>query len=412
VLYVFIFIPFSLLNMLNTLQIGMGWFPEQTGGLNRFYYDCTRHLPSAGIGMRGLVTGSDQVLQDSQEQVQVFAPQQVSLLKRWQGVRLAVQNLLKEEDLPLVVSHFALYGFPILDLLGDRPLVVHFHGPWALESQVEGYSSLNTWLKKTLEQKHYQHASKLIVLSTAFRDLLHQTYQIPYDRIHVVPPGVDLERFAFSDSRENARRQIGWEVDRPILFATRRLTKRMGLENLISAMNTVRQRYPDALLLIAGKGEIAEALQQQIESLDLTRHVRLLGFVSEDQLALAYRAADFSIVPTLSFEGFGLIMIESLASGTPVVGTPIGAIPEVLRPLSEDLVFEGSSAEHLSQGILEILSGQRSLPDADTCRAYVRDHYAWSVVAQQIKAVYTAALLERSPISTNISTSSRSKIIR
>ena len=397
---------------IRTLQVGMGWFPEQTGGLNRFYYDCTRHLPAAGVKMRGLVTGSNQVFQESHGQVQVFAPQQVSLLKRWQGLRSSVQRLLKEEDLPLVVSHFALYGFPILNLIGDRPLVVHFQGPWALESQVEGHSTVNIWMKKTLEQKHYQRANKLIVLSTAFRDLLHQTYHISLDRIHVVPPGVDLDRFAFSGSRQNARLQLGWDLDRPIIFATRRLVKRTGLENLVSAMSAVRQRYPDALLLIAGKGELAKTLQQQIESLDLTNHVRLLGFVSEDQLTLAYRAADFSIMPTLSFEGFGLSMIESLASGTPVVGTPVGAIPEVLRPLSDDLVFEGSSTEHLAQGILEILSGQRSLPDAETCRAYVKDHYAWSVVAQQIKAVYSAALSAPSPASVRFSPSPRSEIIR
>ncbi|PSB22014.1 glycosyltransferase family 1 protein [Phormidesmis priestleyi ULC007] len=388
----------------------MDWFPEQTGGLNRFYYDCTRHLPAAGIKMRGLVTGSDQVFRESHGQIQVFAPQQVSLLKRWQGLRSAVQQVLKEEDLPLVVSHFALYGFPILNLIGDRPLVVHFHGPWALESQVEGYSTVNTWLKKTLEQKYYQRASKLIVLSTAFRDLLHQSYQIPYDRIHVVPPGVDLDRFAFSDSKSEARLKLGWECDRPILFATRRLKKRMGLENLVSAMQTVRQHHPDALLLIAGKGELAETLHQQIESLDLTNHVRLLGFVPDEQLALAYRAADFSVVPTLSLEGFGLIMIESLASGTPVIGTPVGAIPEVLRPLSADLMFEGSSTEHLAQGLLEILSGQRSLPDAEACRAYVRDHYAWSVVAQQIKVVYSSALSDRVP-SLAIGASPETKIV-
>ena len=397
--------------MLNTLQIGMGWFPEQAGGLNRFYYDCARHLPAAGIGIRGLVAGSPQVAQDSQGQIQAFAPQKASLLERWQGARSAARQLLKEEDLPLVVSHFALYGFPILSQIGDRPFVVHFQGPWALESNVEGHSRLNTWLKKTLEQKQYQRAAKFIVLSTAFRDLLHQSYQIPYDRIHVVPPGVDLDRFAFSDSKSEARLKLGWECDRPILFATRRLKKRMGLENLVSAMQTVRQHHPDALLLIAGKGELAETLHQQIKSLDLTHHVRLLGFVPEEQLALAYRAADFSVVPTLSLEGFGLIMIESLASGTPVIGTPVGAIPEVLRPLSADLMFEGSSVEHLAQGLLEILSGQRSLPDAEACRAYVRNHYAWSVVAQQIKVVYNSALSDRIPART-LGTSPQSEVER
>lgn len=397
---------------IRTLQVGMGWLPEQTGGLNRVYYDCIKHLPQSGVDVQGLVVGSEAVAQSSQGLVRTFAALDSSLWQRWRGVRRVLSEELAADKDSLVVSHFALYGFPILNLIEDRPLVIHFQGPWALESQVEGHSTLNIWLKKVLENKYYQRASKLIVLSTAFRDLLHQTYQIPLDRIHIVPPGVDLDRFAFSDSKAEARLQLGWDLDRPILFATRRLVKRTGLENLVSAMSVVRQRYPDALLLIAGKGELAETLQQQIESLGLTNQVRLLGFVSEDQLALAYRAADFSIMPTLSFEGFGLSMIESLASGAPVVGTPIGAIPEVLCPLSNDLVFEGSSTEQLAQGILEILSGQRSLPDAETCRAYVKDHYAWPVVAQQLKSVYSAALSAPALAPIRFGQSPRSEVIR
>jgi glycosyltransferase involved in cell wall biosynthesis len=166
----------------------------------------------------------------------------------------------------------------------------------------------------------------------------------------------------------------------------------MGLENLIAAMDKVRRQYPDVLLLIAGKGSLAETLQAQIEELGLTEQVRLLGFVSDQDLGLAYRAADFSVVPTVAWEGFGLIVIESLAAGTPVLGTPIGGIPEILRPFSEDLVFEGTSLEQLAQGIIEALSGQRQLPSSKACEAYIREHYAWPAIAQRMKSVYQAAL--------------------
>jgi glycosyltransferase involved in cell wall biosynthesis len=166
----------------------------------------------------------------------------------------------------------------------------------------------------------------------------------------------------------------------------------MGLENLIAAMDKVRRQYPDVLLLIAGKGALTETLQVQIEELGLVEQVRLLGFVSDRDLGLAYRAADFSIVPTVAWEGFGLIVIESLAAGTPVLGTPVGGIPEILQPFSEDLVFEGTSAEQLAQGIIEALSGQRQLPSSKACEAYIREHYAWPAIAQRMKSVYQAAL--------------------
>jgi glycosyltransferase involved in cell wall biosynthesis len=81
-----------------------------------------------------------------------------------------------------------------------------------------------------------------------------------------------------------------------------------------------------------------------------------------------------------------------LAAGTPVFGTPVGGIPEILQPLSENLVFGGTSAEQLAQGIIEALSGQRKLPNHEVCKAYVQEHYAWPVIAQQIKAVYQCAL--------------------
>jgi glycogen synthase len=164
--------------------------------------------------------------------------------------------------------------------------------------------------------------------------------------------------------------------------------QRMGLENLIASISLVRMQHPDVLLLIAGKGAIAENLRSQIQELHLEDHVQLLGFVPDQDLAFAYRAVELSIVPTISLEGFGLIVIESLAAGTPVLGTPIGGIPEILLPFSPDLVLAGSTTNHLAQGISEALSGQRKIPSAEACQAYVKQNYDWQVIAHQMKSVY------------------------
>jgi glycosyltransferase involved in cell wall biosynthesis len=166
----------------------------------------------------------------------------------------------------------------------------------------------------------------------------------------------------------------------------------MGLENLIAAIDKVRHYHPDILLYIAGKGELAQTLQAQIKELELSEHVHLLGYLAEQQLPLAYRAANFSVVPTLSFEGFGMIAIESLAAGTPVLATPVGGIPEILKPFCEDLLFEGCSVEQLVRGITEALSHQRLLPTSEVCQAYIRENYAWDKIARQIKFVYQETL--------------------
>jgi glycosyltransferase involved in cell wall biosynthesis len=376
---------------LKTLQIGLGWFPERAGGLDRFYYDCDRYLPQVGVEMQGLVAGSGRVAQESGGRICAFAGHEDSLIKRWRGVRRSLSLQLAQEDYALIVSHFSLYTLPILDLIRDKPLVVHFHGPWALEGDVEG-RSVGVRVKLILERLVYRRAGRLIVLSEAFGAVLRERYGVEGDRVHVIPGGVDAGRFEPGMSRAEARERLGWAGERRILVTVRRLAARMGLENLVEAIGRVRLKHPDVLLHIVGKGALAGALEERIEALGLEEHVKLLGFVPDEDLGLVYRAADLSVVPTVALEGFGLVILESLAAGTPVLGTPVGGIPEILSPFCEDLLLEGSGVEDLARGIGEVLDGGRRVPDGARCQEYVREHYDWLAIAQRIKSVYELSL--------------------
>ncbi|MGF1481322.1 MAG: glycosyltransferase family 4 protein [Cyanophyceae cyanobacterium] len=377
---------------MKTLQIGLGWFPECAGGLDRYYYDCANHLAQADIEFSGLVVGSENVERDSQGKVKAFAASDASLVKRWFGIRKYFLQQVTQQDPDLIVSHFSLFAFPVLNLIKNRPLVTHFHGPWALESDVETQKPLAIKVKSVVESAVYRRSRQFIVLSKTFRDILHQKYQVPLDKIHIIPGGVDLDRFDIDLSTTEARRKLDWHPDRPTIFCIRRLARRMGLENLIAAIAKIRDRHPDLMLYIAGKGALAATLQKQIAELELDNNVKLLGFVSDEDLPLCYRAANFSVVPTLSLEGFGLIVVESLAAGTPVLGTAVGGIPEILQPFCSDLLFEDSSVEELAVGIDEALTGQRKLPSQEACLNYVKDNYTWEKVARQIREVYQLAL--------------------
>jgi len=377
--------------LLKALQIGLDWLPERAGGLQRYFYDLIQAAPARGIDVKGIVAGSPKVAVDSNKAVEAFGEMSAPLWSRLLGARRAIRRAIRSYDPDLVVSHFALYTAPALDLV-DRPLVVHFHGPWASEGRIEENGDLRQGVKAWVERTVYRRAARCIVLSEAFGTVLHERYRMPRERIRVVPGAVDIGRFTVALSRLEARDRLGWPTDRPIVLSVRRLVRRMGLENLIAAMSEVVRSRPEALLLIGGRGPMADELAAAIAERGLERNVRLVGFISDDKLPLAYRAADFSVAPTAALEGFGLIAAESLAAGTPAVVTPVGGLPEVTRDLSEALVFPGASAGDLSRRIAEVLSGSVKLPDIAACESYARERYGWNVVIERVRAVYEEAM--------------------
>jgi len=146
---------------IRTLHLGLGWSPEEAGGIQRVSYELLRHLPRSGVEVDGLVAGSPQVARDSAGRVRAFAPADAPLLVRWRALRRELQQMLSERQPDAVISHFALYTFPVLDLVRSHPLVIHFHGPWALESRVEGDWRLATPVKASLERTVYHAVSAL-----------------------------------------------------------------------------------------------------------------------------------------------------------------------------------------------------------------------------------------------------------
>jgi glycosyltransferase involved in cell wall biosynthesis len=377
---------------IKSLQIGMHWFPERAGGLDRMYYTLVGALPGAGVAVRGVVAGSARVAEDTGGAIRGFGPAAQSLPRRLLNARAALRDTLRNERPDVVSSHFALYTFPGLDVTRGIPQVSHFQGPWADESHVEGADSIGQRTKRMLEQRVYARSSRLIVLSEAFGQILTTRYNIPAERVRVVPGCVDVDQFSLPLSRTDARRRLQLPQDRPIVLAVRRLVRRMGLEDLIEAIKRVKAKQPDVLLLIAGKGRLADELQGRITEAGLDDNVRLLGFVADRHLASLYRAADISIVPTVALEGFGLITVESLASGTPVLVTPVGGLPEAVAGLSTDLVLPATGADAIADGLIGALGGTLKLPDEAACRKYARDNFDTSVIARRVAAVYGEAI--------------------
>ncbi len=352
---------------LATLQIGMNGVASR-GGVDRYYDELLRALPQHDVRVRA-----------------VFAPAGTPMLARWSALRGAVARALPDSD--LIVSHFAPYAFPVLDRIRTRPLAIHFHGPWALESAAEGAGKFNVACKRVLERAVYRFGGRVIVLSRAFGEIVERAYRIRADAIRVIPGGVDLRRFEAVGTRAQARDALGLPHDRPTVVTVRRLVRAKGLENLIDAIARVRREIPDVLVVVAGTGPLAADLQTRVRERDLDDAVRFAGHVPDELLPALYRSADLAVVPTLTLEGFGLVVVEALACGTPVLVTPVAGLPEVVRDLEPALVLAGSDANAIADGITRALRGQLPLPTPQACADYAQ-RFDWSAIAGRVRDVY------------------------
>jgi glycosyltransferase involved in cell wall biosynthesis len=374
----------------NILCVGLGWFPETPGGLDRYVYELTYQLALGQDRVELCGVGLPEAQPDFPIKLTNLAEPDNRLLQRLWLMR---NNFLSRQAAkPDAINlHFALYSLPLLQILPEGvPITFSFHGPWALECKQEGVGKLGVFFRDWVEQRVYRRCDRFIVLSKAFGTILHQEYQVPWRKIHIIPGGVDLTRFQPNLSRQEARTQLNWPQDRVILFTPRRLVNRMGLDKLLTAVAKIKSIIPNVWLAIAGKGPIKALLEQQATELGLNDSVKFLGFLPDDQLPLAYQAADLTIMPSQSLEGFGLVLLESLACGTPALCTPVGGMPEVLEPFSPNLITASPEATDIAERLEEVLTGKVSMPSRTACREYAATNFDWQKIAQQVRQVLLA----------------------
>jgi glycosyltransferase involved in cell wall biosynthesis len=204
-----------------------------------------------------------------------------------------------------------------------------------------------------------------------------------------LPLGVTVARFADGLGRDAARARLGLEG--PTVLCVRRLVARMGLDLLVTAFATVLDRHPGAVLAIAGRGYQRGALERRVRQLGIAPAVRFLGFVPDEELPLWFRAADLFVLPSVSLEGFGMVTLEALAAGTPVLATPIGASPEVLGPLGDRHLAAAATAGALASAVDAWLFEPATDADRERFAAYAREEFGAAAVAKRLEGLLAEA---------------------
>jgi len=312
------------------------------------------------------------------------------------AARSATQQHFGRERWDVVHMHSALTAAGVLAAVGGGPRYVYtLHSPITMEQQINWASQgavgqlkliSGLGILARIERQVLSACERIHTLSEYSRARLEEIHGTN-GRVSVIPhwqrPALRREH-----TRAEARQQLGWPVDEAILLTVRTLAARYGVDIAIRAVAPMA-RQGQCAFAIGGDGPQQASLTHLAQSLNAGERIWFLGRLTEPQLALAYQAADLFLLPTRALECFGLIVLEALACGCPVLGTDAGAIPELLRPILPDYIVPAGDDAALQEKVQAFLAGRLSRTPEAQLIAHVQQYFGKSVIAPRI-----AALLE------------------
>ena len=352
--------------------------PEREGQVQFHFF---RYAPLPSLNVFGYAGGlkADVALRPTAYLVTPLA------LAAW---RRMLRKVTKRYAASVVHAHWVIPGgfLTAVSRLG-LPMVISLHGSDVFVAEANR-------LARAAARYAFDRATWVTACSDDLRQRAIALGASP-DRSEVVPYGVDTEQFRPDhDRRAAVRKPHGLDDETPLVVAAGRLVRKKGFEYLIDAIAMLRDRWPTLTLLLAGEGDLERELREQAASRDISSQVVFAGALRQGDVAAALSAADVAVVPSVrddagNVDGLPNIVLEALASGTPVVATHAGGIGSVAKDGETARVVAERDPRGLADAIDELLSdrgaGARlgSAARRQMCRAHT-----WARVAERFEEAY------------------------
>jgi len=404
------------------LIIADWFFPSVPGGLARVAWDVARMMVRRGHHVEFVAAESDAVLSAPAEEVHegvVVHRFPRPRFAAWNPRRGAVQIGLFREAVARVLPrgfdvvhyHSIFTGMgavaavtagahrPALAYTIHSPIVAEQRLAWEQQgwigavNNVVGPPVMRRMERRLLDAADVRHTLSAFVAGELAREHPHRV--LPF---HIIPHWV-APTSRRTLTVKQARERLGWRSNGRTLFTVRQLRPRYGIADAITAVAPLARRGA-CDFMIAGSGPLLETLRSAIREHGAEGHVHLVGRISDHDLQLAYQAADLFLLPTRALEGFGLIILEALAYGLPVLGTGVGAIPEVLGAILPEFLVPPADVAALRGRVEDFLTGRLRAPPADVVAETVHRLYGERVIGDRYESFYADARRgprERSP---------------
>jgi len=214
----------------------------------------------------------------------------------------------------------------------------------------------------------------------------------------VISLGIDHVRFNRTVRNESPREKLGISDTEKIIFSIGRLIERKGFPYLIKAMEIVCGKEPDAKLIIGGKGPEKDELVDLIHELKLEQNVKMAGYISNELLPYYYASADVFVIPSIidsggDTEGLGLVTVEAMACETPVIGTNVGGITDVIDDGETGFLVEQKNPEEIAEKIISYLENpEKARQFALAGAKKAREVFNWETYTRKTIEIYEKIL--------------------
>jgi len=388
---------------LRVLMLSWEFPPRIIGGLARHVYDLTRALADSGVEVDVITVAEDGALPfEDLHGVNVYRVKHplpaacdfiTDILQLNVAMLEKVMALLRRgESYDLVHAHDWLVAFAAraVKYALRLPLISTIHATeygrnHGLHTEEQRYISDVEWCL-TYE------AWRVICCSRYMRQELQRVFQLPPDKIRMVPNGVD-PRQCRAGRNDSFLQQRFAPAGEQVVFFVGRLVREKGVQVLLEAAPRILAQAPKTRFVIAGRGPVLESLRGQARQMGIDRQVDFAGYVDDVTRNALYQAASVAVFPSI-YEPFGIVALEAMAAKVPVVVADTGGLSEIVSHGVDGLKCYVGHAASLADQVLAVL-GDAALAQKLSENAYhkVLTRYSWQEIARQTRTIYQEVLL-------------------
>ena len=315
------------------------------------------------------------------------------MLLNFNLIAKANEKISKEGKFDVIHAHDWLVAYAAKTLKNSYniPIVSTIHATEAgrnsgIHDETQRYINDTEWML-TYE------SSEVIVNSNYMKNELQRLFGLPYEKINVIPNGVNMNLFNGIERDYNFRRKFAMDNEK-IILNVGRLVYEKGVQHLIAAMPKILSNYNDAKLIIAGRGGMMDELRAEASNLGLNDKIYFTGYLNSKQVQKMYKCADVAVFPS-TYEPFGIVALEAMLAGVPTVVSDVGGLDEIVTHGVDGMKSYAGNANSIADSVTALLyDHQLATNVSKKAKQKVKDQFNWEKIAQDTHFTYEKAICQ------------------
>ncbi len=385
----------------------------KTGGMNVYVHELSRELGRQGILVDIFTRRASPLEKTINESIgenvrvivlQAGPPQPLAPAEQYEHLSEFTANLIAfatRHNLryDIIYSHYWLSGWVAAKLKEAWGICfAHmFHTLGHMKKRIEIKAFYQPDRRIRTEMSILQWADQVVAATPAEQAQLRWLYRAKRKQIVVIPPGVNTERFSKLSSRDDARAKLGINLESNLLLFVGRIEPLKAVDTILEALHVLRERAPTLLrklcfMIVGGDPNSSRDLEiKRLQDLSvkfgINQLVSFVGAKEQTELPLYYAAATAVIMPS-DYESFGMVALEAMSSGTPVIASQVGGLQFLVRDRETGLHIPAREPIPLADCIIELLTDAPRTRDMGLAASRIAQEYAWARIAERLLQVF------------------------